>query len=244
MRVVAARNILPMMGWSTVSTEIRNLGDAPAKNVQFTVTLPPELQPSSTSGNSLWPCDFVGRVATCTYTDELAPGATHYPLFWSTGVGDVAVGSEAKASATVTTSSPEGTLANNTSEQKFTFVGKGVVKGRFWHDLNADGVRQDGEPNVDPGMIVFQSIDDEDQYGYANTHNGTYDFQVPAKKYRAEAHVWPSDWKFTTPNVGDDATDSDFTDVGVVGWYRAAYTDEFVVQPDGTITVDVGVIKL
>lgn len=242
--VNAPRHILPSGGWTSVSAEVRNLGDAPASDVEFTLTLPPELQITGSTTSSEWDCAFAGQVSTCTHVGDVAPGATPYPLTLTAGVTGAAAGDELAATATVSTSSPESTTSNNTAERPFTIVGKGTVRGSFWNDLNADGVRQPGEPSVDPGSISIRAIDDEDDYGSANTHNGTFSYQVPAKRYRAEVRVWPDEWTYTTPNVGDDTTDSDFTEITENGWYRTAVTDSFTVAPDGTITVDVGLIAV
>lgn len=242
--VTAARNILPTDGWSTVTTTVRNVGSAPAENVTFTTTLPPELRSSGTSTSSEWKCDHGIGTVTCTRETPLAPGEAAYPFHFSTYAQGATVGQTVAPRAEAGTTSPEIALDNNRSAKDIRFVGKGVIKGNFWHDLDADGVREDGEPLVEGPGISFWSVDDEDHYGFANTHRGEYSFQVPAKRYVTRMEVWASEWKFTTPNVGDDRFDSDVIPTKQGPWTNEATTDPFLVEQGGTVVIDVGLVAV
>jgi hypothetical protein len=108
--------------------------------------------------------------------------------------------------------------------------------------ISANGVREAGEPAITSAGVSFWSVDDDDQYGSANTHDGSFSFTVPSKKYYAEVQVWRSQWRFTTPDVDDDTTDSDVTQVSEGSYYRTARSPEFTVVVGGTVTVDIGLV--
>ncbi|MEV4598169.1 hypothetical protein AB0K15_12250 [Amycolatopsis sp. NPDC049253] len=84
-------------------------------------------------------------------------------------------------------------------------------------------------------------MDDEDLYGAANTFDGQYSEQVPAKQYYAEIKVQTSRWQFTTPDAGDDRVDSDFATSGENQYYRTARAAPLTVPDGGSVQVDVGV---
>jgi len=245
--VSAPRHLLPVDGWSSVSTTVRNVGTAPASNVRLTIVLPPELRDSGMSTSSEWDCTSPPqwpRVLTCDHVGDLAAGATPYPVTLTVYPNEATVGQTVDAAADVTTSSKDSDLSNNSAAGAITFVGKGVINGRFWNDLNANGIRETGEPGISSAGISFRSVDDEDQYGLSNTFDGTFRFDVPAKTYYAEVMVSRSQWSFTTPDVGDDTTDSDLAQISENTYYRIARSAEFVATVDGTVTVDVGLVAV
>ncbi|TWP48442.1 hypothetical protein FKR81_28020 [Lentzea tibetensis] len=241
--VTAPRNILATDGWTRVAATVRNTGELPASDVRFTYTIPQELLPSGTETSSEWDCQHGWRTVTCTHDGDLAPGATAYPFYFTASAQGATVGQTITAVADVTTASPEHSAANNHGSRDIQFVGKGNVRGRLWHDLNANGAREEGEPPVDSVGLSVLAVDDEDQYGYANHHGGTFDHRVPAKRFygRVTLASW-SGWAFTTPNAGDDTTDSDFVQVSDNHGYLEGRTDVFTVEPDGSVTIDVGLV--
>jgi uncharacterized repeat protein (TIGR01451 family) len=243
--VSAPRHILAASGgWTTVTVQVSNLGTVAATGVTFSVTLPPELRVSGTSGTSQWDCSNSGQTYTCAFVGDLAAGATPYGLSLTANVVGAAEGSSSEVTAETSTTSPEANLANNQAQQELDYVGKGMITTHFWNDLNADGLWEQGEPTVDPGSITFNSIDDQDQYGAANTFNGVYSETVVAKTYYAEVQVRTNQWQFTKPNAGDDSTDSDFTQTSENTYYRTARTEPFVVDANGSVTVDVGLVAV
>jgi hypothetical protein len=56
--------------------------------------------------------------------------------------------------------------------------------------------------------------------------------------------VFRWDWRFTTPDVGDDATDSDLAQVSENSVYRIAESAEFTVTAAGTTVVDLGIVAI
>ena len=67
----------------------------------------------------------------------------------------------------------------------------------------------------------------------------------------SEAAPVPEEWfeprsalAFTTPNVGDDATDSDVELISENSYELTARSAEFVVPENGSVTIDVGVVPV
>ncbi|QYN19699.1 DUF11 domain-containing protein [Amycolatopsis sp. DSM 110486] len=240
----AALDILPDGGWTSVYVQVLNAGTAAASGVRFSVTLPPELQESGSMTTNQWDCSGEGRTTTCAFVGDLAAGAEPYGLSLTAGVSGATVGGASDVTAEASTTSPDANAANDTDRQTLTYVGKGIVKTQFWNDLNADGLRQPGEPAVDPGGISVRSVGDDDLYGGANTFDGQYSEQVPAKEYYAEVEVQTSRWLFTTPDAGDDRVDSDFTPNGENQYFQTARTEPFTVTDGGTVQVDRGVVAV
>ncbi|MBN6034091.1 SdrD B-like domain-containing protein [Amycolatopsis sp. 195334CR] len=243
--VSAPRNILPPGGWTSVYTHVRNVGTAPANDVQFTITLPPQLQVSSTETSSEWDCESQGGTATCEHVGPLEPGATPFHFRFSAGVPyDAPIGTTVTATASVSTTSPESNTTDNHSEKSIRFVGKGVVEGRIWHDLNANGVREPGEPPVDSIGISFRALDDEDFDGFSNTFQGEYWEELAAKRFQAHVSLYKDSWRFTTPNVGDETTDSDFVPTTENTWYRDGTSQIFTVEAGARHVLDLGVVAV
>jgi hypothetical protein len=244
--VTAARHILPTDGWSSVDTTVRNTGDAPASNVRVTITLPAELRYSQLSSSSEWDCTTTGWTnVICDHLGDLAPDTSApYPITLSAYPYQATAGHSVTVSAEVTTSSTDADLSNNSASCAITFVANGVINGRIWNDLNANGIREDNEPLLTSVGISFWSVDDEDLYGASNTFDGTFRFTVPAKKYYAEVTVPKSQWRFTQANVGDDATDSDISPYQETTNNRYGRSAEFTVSANGTTTVDVGLVAV
>lgn len=248
--VSAPRHILPPDGWSTLTTTVSNTGDAPASDVRLVITLPSNLHSSSTSTSNEWDCSAPSGwplVLTCDHVGDLAAGATAYPVILSVYPYEATAGDAIDADATVTTTSQESDTSDNAAVGRLTIVGKGAIRGQVWYDLNANGVREQGEPA--PGgswgiEVAFDSVDDEDLYGVANANNGPFYFSVPAKKFSARVTVNRAEWAFTTPDVGDDTTDSDVTQVSESTWYRIARSPEFTVPAGGTVTLDIGLVAV
>ncbi|SDM34856.1 SdrD B-like domain-containing protein [Allokutzneria albata] len=243
--VSAARNILPPGGWTSVEANVRNLGTVAADNVRFTFALPQYLQVISTETSSEWNCESQGATATCQHIGPLRPGATPFHFRFTAGVSyDAPIGSSVIATASVTTSSAESVTGNNRSEKSIRFVGKGVVKGQIWHDLNANGVRDPGEPTINSIGVSFRSVDDEDLEGFSNSVDGTYWEDLAAKRFQAEVHLSKSSWRFTTPDVGSDTTDSDIVPTTEDAWYRYGKSEIFTVEAGVNRVLDVGVVAV
>jgi hypothetical protein len=238
----APRNILPVDGGSTVTAVVRNDGKAPAAGVRVTMTLPDQMPNFGLSTSSEWDCDLLTHTEVgCNHVGPLAAGAEAYGVSLSASVTGATIGVPLTARAAVTTTSRESDTTNNRDTQVFQIVDKGLIQGVYWNDLDADGVREPGEPLVDPMFLGVWSVDDDDLYGFSNGF-GPYQLEVPAKRYYVEVTLFTSSWRFTTPNVGDDATDSDPVLYSETSFEQRARVETFTVDPAQPTVIDVGVI--
>lgn len=238
----APRNILPGDGSSTVSAYVRNIGNAPAAGVRVKLTLPEPFRQSHLSTSADWNCDHITLTEVgCSLIGELAAGAEAYPVTLSASLYGAVAGTSLTAQATVTTTSRESATANNEDSQRFQIVGYGIIQGVYWHDRDADGVRESDEPLVDPMSLSVWSVDDEDLYGFSNSF-GPYQLTVPAKRYYVDVELITASWRFTTPNVGDDDADSDPVPYRETAYTQYARVEAFVVDPTRPTTIDVGVV--
>ncbi|MGW4293100.1 SdrD B-like domain-containing protein [Micromonospora chersina] len=241
--VTAERFILPTDGWTSVDAVARNAGTAPAPGVRLVFTLPAPFQIGQISTSSAWNCDFATPTVTCDLVDDLAPGASAPAVNLTGYLYGAPVGQPVEAVATVSTTGRETVLDNNTGRKQFQIVGKGTLRGVIWNDLDADGVREAGEPLVTNVGLSFWSLDDDDQYGFSNSYNGTYSLDVPAKRYVGRVQLSKSSWRFTTPNVGaDDTVDSDVLQVSETTYTSNGETAVLSVVAGATTTVDIGVV--
>ncbi|GIG85213.1 hypothetical protein [Plantactinospora endophytica] len=238
----AARNILPTDGWSSVSAVVRNAGPVPARGARVTLTMPAPFENYGLSTSSDWDCVHTYPAVSfdCRYLRELAPGAKAEAARITPQLRGATVGQRLTGRATASTPRETNT-GNNADEQVFQVVGNGLIEGVFWHDVDADGVREAGEPIVDPVHYVARSVDDEDRYGWSNNF-GPYRIQVPAKRYSVEVELSTQRWRFTRPNVGSDATDSDLVPYSETTYYQYGRFGPFTVDVNRPTVIDVGLV--
>ncbi|MEU4419060.1 SdrD B-like domain-containing protein [Actinoplanes sp. NPDC024001] len=239
--VTANRNILSTSGWSSVDVFVRNDGSVPAAGVTVAFTLPSGLRTSSMESTSDWDCDWASPVTTCTRIGDFAPGASGRVLHQTVAVEGVQAGTALTVGATATTSTPESLTADNAASRVIRVVATGEIRGTLWNDLNADGIRQAGEPRADVGL-GYRSQDDEDGSGFANNHDGTYSFQVPSKRYKLTTDLMRHNWRFTKADVGSDSTDSDLRLVSENAYSRIGESAVFTVNPAKPTVLDLGVV--
>jgi uncharacterized protein DUF11 len=240
--VSAARNILSTSDWSALAVQVRNTGTAPAESVTVTFTQPAGLRTMVFESLSDWTCDS-GTLMTCTHVGAFAPGASDRVVYNTVEVDGASEGSTLEASASATTATPESSTADNAATQLIKIVPTGLVVGHLWNDLNADGVRQANEPA--PGIgVSIDSQDDDDHYGFANSFGVDYRETVTSKHYRITTTLNHYDWRFTSPNVGSDDTDSDLVPVSDGRYSRTGASPVFEVTPGTPVQVDVGVVAV
>ncbi|GAA4520484.1 hypothetical protein GCM10023191_097490 [Actinoallomurus oryzae] len=229
---------------TTVTATVRNQGDRPARDLQLKITVPTGFELFGTSSSSALPCTPAAQVVTCTGTADLAAHATEYPITLSLEAM-APPGTDADFDASVTTTSRESDTSNNTATRTVQIVGVGTVQGNVWNDLNGDGQREPGEPPLnDISSIQVINPDDGDGSGVSNIFDGYYSFwDVRATRNIVRVTLNGSGpWTFTTPNVGDDATDSDISDVSETGSVIIGDSAEFNVTAGGVVTIDVGLV--
>ncbi|MCY1141651.1 hypothetical protein OWR29_26950 [Actinoplanes sp. Pm04-4] len=240
--VQAQRNILPAGGWSSIDVLIRNDGALPAAGVSVTLTLPAGLRVSGSESTSDWECDWGSPVMTCTHIGDFAPGESKRAIARTVGVEGISAGSTLVVGATATTTTPESSTSDNAATKAIRVVATGELRGAVFNDLNADGIRQAGEPAATDVGLSIRSQDDEDGYGFSNSCNGTYRYDVPTKRYQISSTLIRNNWRFTKPNVGSDATDSDLRMISETQYEQNGESPVFVVTAATPTVVDLGVV--
>jgi hypothetical protein len=74
--------------------------------------------------------------------------------------------------------------------------------------------------------------------------NGNYSGALKPGRYFVEVNVSPVQWGYTTPNLGDEATDSDVTPTFSDDLDSVARSEVFEVTSGGEAVVDVGLTEL
>lgn len=119
------------------------------------------------------------------------------------------------------------------------------MQGNVWNDVNSDGQREPGEPPLND-ITSIQVINPEDGGGQyiANIFDGFHSFEgVRALPNLIRVTVnGLGPWTFTSPNVGDDATDSDVTKVSETASDITGESAEFTVTAGGVTTIDIGLV--
>jgi protocatechuate 3,4-dioxygenase beta subunit len=103
------------------------------------------------------------------------------------------------------------TNANSNLTVDFGLYQPASLGDLVWHDQDGDGVQDPGEPGV-PGVTVTLYTSDGTVVGTTTTDaNGQYNFDnlAPGDYYVVFTNLPPELPFITTPNVGDDASDSD-----------------------------------
>lgn len=240
--VTAERHILAPFGWSSIDVEVRNDGSVPARNLSVSLTLPPGFDSHELRSTADWECDWATLVTTCVHDGEFSAGHSSRVIGQSLSANRVAPGDTPVASATATTTSAESRTENNAATQTYTIVGTGTLDGNTWNDLNADGIRQPDEPAATSVSVGIRAIDDYDHDGFANNHGMYWSYTKPAKRYILDVDASAASWRLTTPGVGPEESDSDFTPTGGSSWQIEGTSDPVTVVAGTTTTVDAGFV--
>ncbi|HEX8627559.1 MAG TPA: hypothetical protein VF755_05250 [Catenuloplanes sp.] len=238
----AERHILAPSGWSRLDVDVRNDGSAPAEGVTVSLTLPAGFGSDSLSSSSAWECDWATLVVTCVHEGDFPAGHSDRVIELSVSAEHVTPGDTPVATATATSTSGESNTANNTATRTYTIVGTGTLAGNTWNDLNADGIRQPGEPAATSVGVGIRAIDDYDTDGFANNHDMYWRYTKPAKRYILDVSANATGWRLTTPGVGPEDSDSDFTPTGGSSWQIQGKSDPVTVVAGATTTVDAGFV--
>jgi hypothetical protein len=238
---------------------VENLGGSPADNVTIRLPLPDTVEPVSADGGGDWSCS-VGRDAAsgqraweCVHP-RYEPGGLELlsPIWLVATVGAGTPEGTLSFTATVTTDSPESSTDNNSIQATTTYRPQGFISGRVWMDQDRDGQRDAGEPGVSSGGDGVRSLQFLKE-GLTNpawdtpaatvNGDGTYTRQLAPGRYFVRVNVGTA-LGFTTPDTGDDATDSDVTVTAPVpGWDGVTAESAVVEVVDGQHTVvDIGLV--
>jgi hypothetical protein len=129
------------------------------------------------------------------------------------------------------------------------------MQGRAWFDTNNNGLQDSGEPSLQWVGVRITTADGNpvvDTNGQTVTKiytdaNGNYTFRnLPAGSYKVTFDVDEESFRFTVPNAGDDAIDSDASESGVdpegTPFRRIYATSSTVNLTSGAAVIDVGVV--
>ncbi|MEU4554076.1 hypothetical protein [Micromonospora violae] len=237
-----------------VGVVVENLSDQPAEDVRVRLMLAPTVRPTTGggAGNPDWTC-APGQEADSgvwyweCQRDAVYRGEYHYlPLDVTAGAGTPA--GQLTLTAAVTSANPDTDQANNTRSAMTSYLPQGTVRGTAWYDEDRDGQRDAGEPLIgyDPPVNPLTFIPEGESPIGAPTSGvsiyGSYERALPPGRYVVRAGLTYG-WLPTTPDVGDDATDSDVTLVSESP-YNAPYADSVLVEvvDGGVVTIDIGVV--
>jgi hypothetical protein len=236
---------------------VDNIGGSPADNVTVRLPLPDTVQPQSADGGGDWTCtvghdaDSGQRVWECV-TQRYEPAGLELvsPIQLVATVGAGTPDGPLSFTATVTTDSPESSTDNNSGQATTTYLAQGFISGRVWLDQDRDGQRDPGEPAVQSGsdgIQLLQFLNEGmtspawDTPAATVNGDGTYTQRLAPGRYYVRAKVGTA-LDFTTPNVGDEATDSDVT-VTARAWDDVTAESAVVEVVDGQHTViDIGLV--
>ncbi|MEV6811581.1 SdrD B-like domain-containing protein [Micromonospora sp. NPDC051296] len=229
-------------------------GGSPAENVAVRVPLPPTVEPTSLDpGDANWTCRLDDaaddRVVECTRA------------FWDIGTENAVLRLKLKVNpgtpdgpltftATASASSPESSLENNTATGSVTYVAEGAITGHVWLDLDRDGQRDADEPMALDKVASYTVVPETGQlppgWGGINTNTvtGTYWGRLKPGRYTVKVNLPPgSTTQFTTPDQGDDATDSDII-TRVDGYYPYGLSALIEIHDGAETFVDVGILPV
>jgi len=236
---------------------VDNIGGSPADNVTVRLPLPDTVEPVSADGGDDWACT-VGREAEtgqrvwdCVQPRYEPAGLELVsPIQLVATVGAGTPDGELTFTATVRTDSPEQSTDNNSAQATTTYLAQGFISGRVWLDQDRDGQRDADEPPVENGGdgvrslrlmkegLIYPAWDTPNAYVNGD---GTYSQRLALGRYFVRVEVSPT-LDYTTPNTGDEATDSDV--VFKSRAYDGVTAESAVVEVvDGQHTVvDIGLV--
>jgi hypothetical protein len=241
----------------SIYINVDNIGGSPADNVTVRLPLPDTVQPVSADGGDDWTCtvgqdaDNGQRVWDCV-KPRFHPESIEFvsPIQLVATVGAGTPEGTLTFTATVRTDSSEPSTDNNTLQATTTYLAQGFISGRVWLDQDHDGQRDADEPPVDnggDGVRALRLMKEGLVYPAWDTPvavvqgDGTYTQRLAPGRYFVRVEVSPT-LDYTTPNTGDEATDSDV--VFTARAYDGVTAESAVVEVvDGRDTVvDVGLV--
>jgi hypothetical protein len=203
---------------------VDNIGGSPADNVTVRLPLPDTVQPVSADGGDDWTCTVGQDAATGQRVWECVqpryePAGLELvsPIQLVATVGAGTPDGTLTFAATVSTDSAEQSTDNNSAQATTSYLAQGFISGRVWLDQDGDGQREAGEPPVANGAdgvrslllmqegLIYPAWDTPNAYVNGD---GTYTQRLAPGRYFVRVEV-STTLDFTTPNTGDDATDSD-----------------------------------
>jgi Domain of unknown function DUF11 len=232
-----------------IGVTVANVGTRVADSVTVHVTLPATLQPPSPGGLGFpWSCDAVAPGWRCVH-GPLAPGQVADELQVHGKVVGGVPGDVLTVTAQASTTSRELSTANNTGQAGVTLVMPGTIRGTAWIDADRDGQREPGEPAAPGfghwGVRVYAEDGSGEILPVEVDADGHYSLAVKPNRYLLEVtiNVFALAWDFTTPNVGNEATDSDVVPVFADEFSATAQSQVFELAGGAEVVIDIGLIE-
>ncbi|MEH0820920.1 MULTISPECIES: SdrD B-like domain-containing protein [unclassified Micromonospora] len=234
--------------WVKYPMHFSNRGTGTAQDVRVRVAAPAgPLGGVGDQSDPSWQC-------TTVVTDQewecvngpLAPGEQTPLLSFSGRVpAGGQPGDQLPVSITVSTSTPEEDPRGNTYEAAFVYVTPAYLTGRIWLDADADGQRDPEESEAPAGVgLAVQPYSGFTRSDVTVNADGTYRLALHDGQHRLLASLVSTTHRFTTPDVGDDATDSDvFVTYDSLEQQEAQSDDVFLVQGAETV-LDIGLVSV
>ncbi|WP_433653188.1 hypothetical protein ACQP2C_14085 [Micromonospora zamorensis] len=224
---------------------VLNSGTSPSGDLTVTVPLPAHSVRYSESGEG-WACDFGDELAggqpgwRCTH-GPLRLGENSDGLSISATIAGADPGDVLDMTATLSTTSTETTLDNNTLRNRVTVLQPATVRGVVWVDSDRDSVRDVGEPGAPSGeQGIYEIVAAGQGFGAVATVNpdGTYTAKVRPGAYRVDFYV-RDPYSFIT------SSDSDLVyylnDTG--GHNRYGHSDLVTLAGGEEAVIDAGVVS-
>ena len=238
--------------------DVRNVG-GPAPYADVELPVPANVDAVSPStGSEGWYCDFGRDVVTdirywhCQ-RGPLAAGEVANTIVLIGMVTSASAGDTVSFTTTASTSELEENTGNNTASASVGVVQAGTIRGLVWSDVDANAQRSPDELGVSSGAYGVQRLyfvpqapapgdptvieADVDSYG-------RYAIALKPGQYVVQVQVDAAYYDFTTPNVGDDSTDSDIVNVETNSYYDIGSSAVIDVVGGGDVTVDAGLVYM
>ncbi|MBE1605671.1 SdrD B-like domain-containing protein [Actinopolymorpha pittospori] len=235
-------------------------GGSPMENVSVRVPLPATVEPISIhpvsvqdgSEDANWTCRFNDaahdRFAECTRP------------FWDVGTHGMSMRMKLKVNAgtpdgplsftaTASSSTPDASVENSTATTAVAYVAQGTITGHVWLDVDRDGQRDADEPIAMDSVGKINVVPESGQLPWGqdllstNTFTGRYWGDLPPGRYTVVVYLDSgSTVQFTTPDQGDDATDSDIITRISDYWNPRGLSAVVEVRDGAEPAVDVGLL--
>jgi uncharacterized repeat protein (TIGR01451 family) len=236
-----------------VNVVVDNKGGSPAENVKVRVPLAPTVQMAALDpGITGWTCTMVdetgGRAVECTHEGAYDISQVENWLRLRMTAGPGTPDGPLTFTATASTTTAEETTENNTAQGSTVYDAEGTMTGHTWIDTDRDGQRDPDEPNAYGTIGSIEFVLDGTKPGwdvphaFVNQSDGTYLTRLKPGRYVVNVTLQGlAPYGFTTPDVGDDATDSDI--VGSTGgYYNKGWSAVVEVKDAGQTAVDIGLV--
>ncbi|MCW3819585.1 DUF11 domain-containing protein [Micromonospora sp. DR5-3] len=236
--------------WVKYPMRFGNAGNIAADDVRAHVVAAPGLFGGvGNQSDPSWQCSTIvdGQEWDCV-NGPLAVGAMTPVLSFS---GRVPAGGQPgerlPVTVTLSTSIPDEDPARSVYEGGFEYGTPAYISGRVWLDADQNGQRDAEEsntPELDQLSVSLLPADANAPVSVSVNADGTYRMPVHAGQYQVEAAVTGGSYRFTTPDVGDDATDSDVQVTYDSSDYMTAQSDPVNIAEGGEAILDIGLITV